>query len=118
MERYKISCTPEQTRKAIELGAPLTLYPIKAHLSDEGCEKMHVIRAVKDGYEKYYLCPTAEQMIGFLRSKGIKFHFDDETNYWRVDTSIEPISISCGVSEQRELAAIDAALEYLKNNKK
>lgn len=85
---YTILCTQEQTLKAIELGAPI-----------EGI-----------------FIPTAEQMIGFLRSKGIKFNFNDAVKYW--SCSFGYVGIDCGWSENKELDAIDAALDYLIENKK
>lgn len=59
--------------------------------------------------------PTAEQMCGWLRSKNIQFHFDDETNYWSIgDETDDSTPLRWyGYSDNKELVAIDAALKYL-----
>lgn len=101
MNRYEIRCTEEQTRKALEHGAPIEI----------SADYSTLINGVP------YEIPTAEQMIGFLRSKGIKFHFDDDTNYWHVSIDSEPLSIGYGTDKNKELAAIDAALDYLSQRK-
>lgn len=102
MKEFEIRCTPQQTQKALQLGASIEM---DSHT--------HGIPYIQNG-TNFYLCPTAEEMIGFLRSKGIKFHFDDETNYWNigVDSGTLPLRWY-GQSEDKELAAIDAALDYL-----
>ncbi|MBQ0088528.1 MAG: hypothetical protein KBT27_04255 [Prevotellaceae bacterium] len=145
MDEFTIYCTEEQTKKALELGAPIETLDTEVEIENrnigytvgyEGflCQpaKLETYLYDDDGNRNEWCAilegteetgrivvytPTTEQMIGFLRSKGIKFHFDDETNYWRVDTSVWPISISHGVSEKKEHAAIDAALEYLSTKK-
>lgn len=113
MNRFTRYCSEEQTKKAFTLGVPL----IKCDSRDK-----HMIYWGHMCYPRLtdypYAIPTVEQMIGFLRGKGIKFHFDDETDYWRIDCSMLPLSDAYGVSEQKELAAIDAALDYLIKNKK
>lgn len=94
MNRFSIYCTEEQTRKALEIDAPIPHHAISLK----------------------YIEPTAEQMIGYLRMKGFKFSFDDTYNYWAV--SVDCKIIDKGQSEDKELSAIDATLEYLTNNKK
>lgn len=94
MNRFTIRCTEEQTKKALQLGAPIKWTLVEGN-------------QLQPNY------PTAEEMLGWMRGKGIKFHFDDETNYWRVSNELEPISISYGNSPKKELSAIDAVLEYM-----
>lgn len=110
ISEYTTYCSEEQTRKALELGAPIEttkrLEPLvnRKYITD------------LDNYSAI-IVPTAEQMMGWMRSKGIQFHFDDETNYWRVSNELEPISISYGNSPKKELSAIDAVLEYMGKQK-
>lgn len=112
MNRYQIYCTEEQTKKALELGAPLIYI-------EEGRDKysnLHYLYVPQKW--GYYIIPTAEQMIGWLRTKGFRFAFDDDTNYWNVCVGNKPITVGYGQTENKELAAIDAVLEYLSQNKK
>lgn len=88
MNEYTIYCTQEQTLKAIELGASI-----------EGI-----------------FIPTAEQMLGWLRSQGMKFYFNDITTLWQIVADEKIIAQGC--SELKELASIDAALDHLIKNKK
>ena len=129
ISNYTICCSAEQTRKALELGAP-----IKNYIIYEESRKLICIAKSDNNIEEYekelnkyhqtiigdmiYCLPTAEQMIGWLRSEGIKFLLSDEPDsegcYWFIGNSEEPIA--CGQEkENKELAAIDAALEYLTN---
>lgn len=116
MDRYTIYCTKKQTKKALKLGAPLYKLSMSvddSHLRDKS------IRVNKENELVDYALSTAEQMIGFLRSKNIKFHFDDETNYWSIsdaNNDITPLRWY-GYSNNKELDAIDAALDYLIKNK-
>lgn len=115
MDNYTILCTEAQTKKSLELGAPI----------DEFCGFRPA--AYIDGI--LYDIPTAEQMMGWLRNEGIHlsilysrfrdlynvqcFEFDDV--YIRDDDGAIKYFISY---KQATLAAIDVALEYLTNNKK
>lgn len=121
MNKYTTYCTEAQTKKALKLGAPIFTFSesfaddCRTSIYDKYCS----IPPIKEeDYEDeiYADIPTAEQMIGFLRSKGIKFYFNDLTALWQVvyDKNI----IGQGCSDNKELKAIDAALEYLTNKKK
>lgn len=103
MKIYTISCTEEQTRKALQLGAPLDTW----------------------GFAREPIIPTAEQMVGWLESQeGIyDIHLlrtaDGE---WKYDVTTKYVSDKsmygkCRSRKAATLAAIDAALEYLKNKK-
>lgn len=113
---YTIYCTEAQTKKALELGAPID----KARVIDtiEG----RSIR-IPENYGDFYLIPTAEQMLGWLRTKGFAFNTTDYHDYvfWSVSNiqnkkwhmhkyKLQDIT-------EATLAAIDAALEYLIKNK-
>lgn len=103
-----------QTIKALELGAPITTkIPIECDYELANGELVYPKNI------ELFNIPTAEEMIGWLRSKNIQFHFDDETNYWNIGDANDDLTLFrwCGYSDNKELAAIDAALEYLSNNK-
>ena len=130
MNNYTIYCTSEQTRKAFELGAPIEK-DCSAHLHDpyrttyiDGCS-----------YCKYYCNPTAEEMMGWLEDKRIiiifmptikddgsyrwvahVWYFQDE-NFQDEIVWIDSENLSHLSRKKVTLAAIDAALEYLSNNK-
>lgn len=112
MNGYTIYCTKEQTKKALEIGAPIRF----ASIND-----IRLGRYIEvESNNEVYCIPTAEQMLGWLRSKGVKFLLSDEPDtegcYWFIGISEE--SIACGSEkENKELAAIDAALECLEDLK-
>lgn len=128
---YTIYCTPAQTRRAIELGVPIEKL-VNHPIDKEICDKYHFL--VIDGI--CYNNPTAEQMMGWLR-KEHKIHTridcEGSENYVvqlqfinsSKDIDVENCSYKGiighkGYPSEPEaiLAAIDAALEYLINNKK
>ena len=112
MNRYTIYCTPEQTRKALEIGAKIITEPNCIHTLSQ-------FRGVYNDGETFFHLPTAEQMIGWLRTKGFRFkiiEYDKET-YWQIhydDTNWlnhgETIKY-----EEATLAAIDAALKEVEH---
>lgn len=106
MNRFTISCTAEQTKKALDLGAPIKT---SRNRFDEDVSPIY-----QEGEEWLYaVIPTAEQMIGWLKTKGMKFYFNDITSLYQIVADTKIIAQGCYVS--KELAAIDAALEYLKS---
>ena len=119
MNRYTIYCTPEQTKKALELGAPIINYPLIS--SPYGIPKFE-----EKGIA--YIIPTAEQMIGWIEEQGFQFNIHTNMfNEWEVlaftentDNTISEVADSDWKETKIEaiLAAIDAALEYLTNKKK
>lgn len=107
MIRYIIYCTESQTLKALELGAPVK-YTVtgRGRLGD----------IIYTGVNKYSN-PTAEQMLGWLEKQG--FYFRLNTNGCSVEIDYNCILELVNTSrKEATLAAIDAALEYLSNNKK
>lgn len=109
MDEFTIYCTPEQTKKAIELDAPID----SGSIWYEGFN--HIDYDNETDTNLYAVIPTAEQMLGYLRMRGFKFSFDDTYNYWAVLYDLK--IINKGNSNNKELAAIDAVLEYLIQNK-
>lgn len=113
---YTIHCTVSQTRKALELGAPIEPQT-PSTLIDTLCA------FCGDGM---YIIPTAEQLIGWLEEQEDISEFDIaiwEKPMWafRVHLIDKPSINGMHLFTSRKeatLAAIDAALEYLTNNKK
>lgn len=119
MNQYTIYCTPEQTRKALKLGAPIETYkPIIIDSKAGGSFTTPTMEIV-----------TAEQMIGWLEvqkyissievshqyriNKYCYYIFDDYGN------DIESLDSKIRFNSRPEatLAAIDAALDYLCDKK-
>lgn len=108
MEEYTILCTPEQTKKALKLGAPIEKLSLRIFINEER-----------------YKNPTAEQMIGWLEEQDIE---DIEignyvtTGSWHYAVFMKGkhshfAEDKFASRKQATLAAIDAALEYLSNKK-
>lgn len=103
MNRYTIYCTEEQTKKALELGAPI--------------EKRY--NRFTDFTECILDKPTAEQMIMWLEEQEPISDIDvyKYNNFWYYEVWCNEDSPLKGRTNQGRkeatLAAIDAALEYL-----
>lgn len=111
MNQYTIYCTEAQTKKALELGAPIkaTFLDVDKKFEYEGC---------------HILIPTAEQMIGWLEEQGstISIEKTEFKGYWQgyVATTNYKDSISkngCVSRKEAILTAIDVALEYIETHK-
>lgn len=118
MDRYKMYCTEEQTRKAFELGAPIKYEHYKSN-----------------GYDcKFSATPTAEQMRGWLMEKLNATTFANKHYSCGVKEGYGYLIIGSecvleldasddgkyllNTDKEATLAAIDAALEYLENLKR
>lgn len=129
MDEYTIYCTPEQTKRARELGASIEIKSIEEAPRDwQG-------KAYFTGMATCAKFPTAEQMIGWLRKKHyihIRIDCEGSENYVAqlqfinsskdldvVNKSYKGIIGHPGFPspEEATLAAIDAALDHLKNLK-
>lgn len=117
MDQFTIFCTPDQTKRAIDLGAPI----IKSTFVT-GQKWMYIDKTI-------FLIPTAEQLIGFMfKHKGLQalriIHYP-ESNRWGYTLIIKMHSIGVTLSENKDqlfssqpeatLGAIDAILDFLKN---
>lgn len=111
MNKYTIYCTPEQTQKALALGAPIEYetYCING-----------ISRKVTDGSGEYIIIiPTAEQMIGWLEERECISEVDIFKDFtWTFsiwDNALLKIDNTNVYLSRKEatFAAIDAALEYL-----
>lgn len=115
MNRYKIPCTEEQTRKARELGAPIEVKSI------EDAPKEWYGKAYFTGMSTCAKIPTAEEMIGWLEHAKIEIDITKgiESYVFNLYFGQEYINGLNGYNTRQEatLAAIDAALEYLTNKK-
>lgn len=122
MPDYTIYCTPEQTKKALELGAPLAIYG-NGEMTAEIAKKYNLtpINGVT------YIIPTAEQMLGWLEEQGIIVDtISEEENeneilylaslYKKGYQSLNKELILYPSRKEATIAAIDAALEYLIKN--
>ena len=111
---YTIYCTEAQTKKALELGAPLE----KMLVEEESYYQGYPYNREVEGYRK----PTAEQLIGWLEEQGLTFLIgmdDDDKFFFNIYLSEGYIDVrGCDSRIESTLAAIDEALEYLIQNKK
>lgn len=113
MNNYTIYCSSEQTKKAFELGAPIEYAKVIDTINGNS------IRMPEETGE-FYLIPNAEQMIGWLEGQdGIEGITVCNTGMWIWGKNHTLIDGCPDYSSRQEssLAAIDAALEYLSNNK-
>lgn len=118
ISNYTIYCTEKQTRKARELGAPIEVKTI------EDAPKEWYGKAYFTGMATCAKFPTADQMIEWLDGQDVFVninHISAGYSSWlKTISTNENISENLGyVSTRKEaiLAAIDAALDYLSNNK-
>lgn len=118
MNRYTIYCTPEQTRKALELGAPITT--IKSIRTKDTILSDDVIDYDEDTFT-YVVSPTAEEMIGWLRGQGFRFKIEELSDTITAYRTTFGYWYRCGQSSNPKgatLAIIDNALDYLRKIKK
>lgn len=118
MQDYSCYCTAEQTQRAYKLGAPIeySQFAYPSEWENNMCK-------VKDEYGHYSIAlrvPTTQQMIGWLREKGILFEFIDlsdglcDFNITRKSDDVLIYSNEySNTITQAELEAIDAALDYI-----
>lgn len=100
LDEFTIYCTKEQTKKALELGAKIE----NENWCFEGSDMLE--------YKLYAKIPTAEQMIGWLESKG--FYFRLNTNGCSVEIDYSCILEIVNTNRKKAtLQAIDTALDYL-----
>lgn len=111
MNKYTIYCTEEQTRKALELGAP-----INTRWSYDGYYPVPFIKVIKIEYAHYAEVPTAEEMIGWLEEQGFYFRIETTGSSVEIDAKCI-VEIHNSTRKDAILTAINAAQEYLSNNK-
>lgn len=112
MDKFSILCTEEQTKKALELGAPIELLPNYTEFQNFPYVKCN------DGNERPCIIPTAEQMIGWLEEQGI-WEISVYKNIWTYSWTVLPLKgerlngHDFKSRKEATIAAIDAALDYL-----
>lgn len=120
MNRYTIYCTEEQTRKALELGAPIDEAPM-VHILRNEIGKHCFLRG---GNACWF--PTAEQMIGWLEGQRVyvvvsRSIIGENFYNWEVFAKNENSAVAYNKErlprKEATLAAIGAALEFLSNKK-
>lgn len=114
MSDYSIYCTEEQTKKALELGAPINLRWLY--------ESIPFRKEINIEYGHYAEIPTAEEMVGWLEDQGInELHLVHVKDGWMtcifLKNDIIPDEFTYKSRKEAILAAIDAALGYLIKNK-
>lgn len=124
IQDYSIYCTEEQTKKALELGAPISNAVGMADIVKE--------KYFGDGKGNFIILPTAEQMISWLEEQGILvdinpingLHFywmlrtkeldEGSGRYmWECQYTTPERDLEYDSRKKATLAAIDAALDYL-----
>lgn len=114
MDQFTIYCTQEQTKKALELGAPIEDIPMFLYGENAAPKYVH-----KNEWNRecFCYCPTAEQMIGWLEEKDItvKLVKGDIRWYARPCSCKNTDFNRDGYCSRKEatLAAIDSALDFL-----
>lgn len=100
MNRYTIRCTDEETRKALELGAPIEYH----------CPNKH---------ERFYHIPTAEQMVGWIKDQDVVIDTDwswgGQVTMWVWYNPEKELIYTSHANSLKDatLESIDAALEFL-----
>lgn len=129
MNEFTIWCTEEQTHKALKLGASIELESEYYNPTEHDFKLDNPIpcESFTNGYH-YAKCPTAEEMIGWLRTKGCTPYIYPVLREGRSVLSARLlIKLDAGDSDSFHgfgedysiiLTAIDAALKYLSINKK
>lgn len=124
MKRYTLYCSLEQTKKALELGAPIERghegskyfnigVPTFYNENDEICRVKNSVVFV----------PTAEEMLGWLAEQGLaidtEWSWNGQVTMWVWYNPEKELIYTSHANSLKEatLAAIDSALEYLKQQK-
>ena len=117
MDKYTIYCTEEQTKTALELGAPINLDYHKDDFEN----------SIKIRNLCYAEVPTAEQMIGWLEEQGILvnvsatfLHNNTASYLYIIGSNFDDYNyneVAYPSRKEATLAAIDAALDYLETDK-
>lgn len=111
MSDYTVYCTEEQTKRAYKLGAPIK----KDYSVHFGVKSVHISPEHEGSF--YATIPTTQQMIGWLREKGLIVFvtYVDIYESHVYDKGCTMISSKRYFEsfQEAEFAAIDAALDYL-----
>lgn len=128
MLTYTIYCTEAQTKKALELGAPIENHNYTFG-NNETCTYLGKDYTKQPALDWFAQQPTAEQMLGWLEEQGVKCFicqdmYDDDSYNIQINNKLVRTGhpqynypLSYHFRKEATLAAIDAALEYLVDNK-
>lgn len=108
MNEYTTYCNPRQTEEAMRLGAPIE----RTEILGDIINKKYILEN-----NVATIVPTAEQMIGWLRSKGFRFKIEELSDTIVAYRATFGCWYKCGQSSNPKgatLAVIDAALDFLK----
>lgn len=112
MEQFRILCTPKQTKKALELGAPI----IKVDTTDKRMIYYGRLCYPRTEADYPYAIPTAEEMIGWIEEQGISIEIclrQESKEYEYYIFGVKPCEAFFSSRKEATIAAINAALEYL-----
>lgn len=120
MKRYSVYCTEEQTKKAIEIGAPVN-EAMSRYNSRLVYDRIMQGKETREEYNKRgiavlgkrtYNIPTTEQMIGWLDFKGVicEIYYRGK---WYYDVQGLGNNVSFSSRKEATLASISVALDYL-----
>lgn len=128
MIQYTIYCTPEQTKKALGLGAPIITfgYGDLGNAEDEilKMNRQAVLSRKDDNSIIVGQIPTTEQMLSWLEENDIfciriyrlgKYTWDFSIYNSEMQECHDGYNFP--TRKEATIAAIDAALEYLSNNR-
>lgn len=110
MNRYTIYCTEEQTKKALELGAPILVTP------EEFYETLPHFNMNICGENASVVLPTAEEMINWLEVQGVLVDVEMRTGIAYVydrKNKVYVKTINIHSRNEGTFVAIDVALDYL-----
>lgn len=125
MDKFTIYCTAEQTKNALELGAPIKINNYPPINGEEFIWLSPPADAIAWNNSTNCTVPTAEQMVEWLEDQeeisnlhifrlSIHWTFDLHTSNGE-EKNNRPLF---NTRKEATLAAISSALEYLTNNKK
>lgn len=120
MNKYRIYCTEEQTKKALELGAPI----IKATYQNKEPHVGVLVKLINKETIYDYICPSAEEMIGWLEEQGVSVEItmaSRNIGYYSLNRIDNKGSFdftgrceeTYSSRKEATLAAIDAALDFI-----
>lgn len=115
MDEFTIWCTPEQTRKALKLGASIELESEYYNPTEHDFKLDNPIpcEIFTNGYH-YAKCPAAEQMIGWL-----ELQINDMIVVTPYEYIVSGVDCKYGFKSRSEatLEAINVTLKHLSNKK-
>lgn len=117
MEKYTLYCNTEQTKKALELGAPI----VKVDTRDKRLIYYGNLCYPRTEADYPYAIPTLEQMMGWLEEQGQTIEicrpYKDNPNWVAFVGDVQVVGEYFSTRKEAILRAIDSALIFLGNRK-